>query len=88
MRALLLTALMAAPGCLIPCGGGSCGPADPIRSEMLTVDLYEDEIAEDLERTEVMISGDLEIADDAVILVYTDVDGNTFQVTWERPSSN
>ena len=46
------------------------------------------EIAEDLERTEVMISGDLEIADDAVILVYTDVDGNTFQVTWERPSSN
>jgi len=84
MRVLsMATIVLAATGC-IPCGGASCGTPDPIRSEMLVVDLYEDERVEDLSRTDVTITGDLEVRDGTVVLIYTDVDGNTFQVTWER----
>ena len=83
MRAILPLMAIFAVGCY-PCGGGDCGAPDPIRSELLIVDLYEDTVAEDLERIDITIQGDLEILDDSVVLTYADVDGNVFQVTWDR----
>ncbi len=84
MRALLIPLVALILGGCFPCGRAGCPDASPIRSELLVVDLYEDTVVEDLERIDVMVQGDLDIQDDAVVLTYADVDGNIFEVTWER----
>jgi len=87
MRAAAMVSVLSVlwSGCFWPCGGAECPEPEPIRSEVLVVDLYDDTLADDLERTDVTIQGDLEIFDDEVILTYADVDGNVFQISWDRP---
>ncbi len=94
MRALIPLLAMFSIGCIYPCGGHS-GPLDdeeedtceegaPIGPQSAVLDLWDANSTDEPQGSDSTIQGDLEIFEDVVVLIYTDVNGNTFEVTWDR----
>lgn len=84
MRALLL-ALALVPGCY-PCGSADCPTSEPIQlggTYATPLDVRTTTINGQVVDEEV-VEGTVTIESDLLVMTYTDFEGNTWEVSWER----